>query len=210
MSPYLSCFVIASLAWCSSPLAAATLEGTFTFEKAIPTGLAVWVPGITKDHPAAPALNQSDKVFIPTVLFARPGSVVNLHNSDQLQHNAFVTDKAAGVALDTGLNQPGTDQPMNVSWPAGTAVRVGCKIHPQMQAWIISADTDAWVVPPSQAAGAPVHFTLPDLPASCPQIKVWTSRTGVVSLEMPATGAATAELLVAGKAIGTVAVHLIP
>lgn len=213
MSPYFSCLVIAGLAWCSPSLAAATLEGTFTFEKSIPTGLAVWVPGITKEHPSASVLNQSDKLFIPTVLFARPGSVVNLHNSDQLQHNAFVTDKAAGVALDTGLNQPGTDQPMNVSWPAGTAVRVGCKIHPQMQAWIIAADTDAWVVP-AAAAGAPIHFTLPELPAVCPQVKVWTSRTGVVTLDLPATGAApgtaTVELLVAGKAIGTVAVHLTP
>ncbi len=206
----LCCALITGVCWCSQTLAAATLEGTFTFEKAAPAGLAVWVPGVTKEHPAAAVLNQIDKQFVPVVLFARPGSVVTLRNSDQLQHNAFVTDKAAGVALDTGLNQPGADQSMNVSWPAGTAVRVGCKIHPQMQAWIIAIDSDAWVMPVAQAVGTPIPFTLPELPAACPQVKVWTSRSGVVTLDLPATGAATGELVFAGKVIGTVAVHLSP
>ena len=209
MNSYLS-YALIAVCGCVQPLAAATLEGAFTFEKSIPAGLAVWVPGITKEHPPASVLNQSDKLFIPTVLFARPGSVVTLRNSDQLQHNAFITDKAAGVALDTGLNQPGADQSMNVSWPAGTAVRVGCKIHPQMQAWIIAVDSDAWVMPVAQAAGTPVSFTIPELPAACPQVKVWTCRTGMLSLDLPATGAATGELLFAGKVIGTVAVHLSP
>lgn len=50
--------------------------------------------------------------------------------------------------LDSGVNNPGANTPIPVCRPPGTVVRQGCTIHPTMQVWSVSLDTDMW------AAGA--------------------------------------------------------
>ena len=50
--------------------------------------------------------------------------------------------------LDSGVNNPGTNTSISVFWSPGTVVRQGCTIHPTMQVWSVSLDTDMW------AAGA--------------------------------------------------------
>lgn len=44
-------------------LSAASVEGTITFEKAPPTRILVWVPGVTHAAQAEARINQKGKVF---------------------------------------------------------------------------------------------------------------------------------------------------
>ena len=192
-------------------LSAATVEGSITFEKSPPTGMLVWVPGVTHAAQAKARLDQKGKVFLPAVVAARPGSTVTMHNSDEIQHNGYASDKVANVVIDTGLNAPASDTVIDVAWPVGKVVKFGCKIHPGMQAWIASLDTDAWVMPTSLPDSPKVaKFTLSEVPADVTVLHVWTSKYGEVELKLEAKKTVTAPLGTGDKPAGSVTVTLNP
>ena len=192
-------------------LSAASVEGTITFEKAPPTGMLVWVPGVTHAAQAKARIDQKGKVFLPAVVAARSGTTVIMHNSDEIQHNGYASDKAANVVIDTGLNAPASDTVIDVAWPVGKVVKFGCKIHPGMQAWIASLDTDAWVTPTSLPDSPKVaKFTLSDVPADVTVLHVWTSKYGEVELKLEGKKPVTAPLGTGDKPAGTVTVTLNP
>jgi plastocyanin len=196
----------------SSSLAAASVEGTITFDKSAPAGILAWVPGVTRAAVTPAMINQKDKIFIPSVIAARPGTAVTMRNSDDIQHNAYANDKATGVAFDSGLNNPGSDTPVKVDWPVGTVLRLGCKIHPAMQVWIASLDTDAWVVPAAPDAANPksLAFSIADVPANAASLVVWTSKYGQVEVRLAAGTAVTQQLGTAEKPAGQVSATLKP
>lgn len=194
-----------------SALSAATVEGSITFEKSPPTGMLVWVPGVT--HAAKPKaeIDQKGKMFLPAVVAARPGSSVVMHNSDEIQHNGYASDKVANVVIDTGLNAPASDTAIDVTWPSGKVVKFGCKIHPGMQAWIAALDTDAWVMPTSLPDSPKVaKFTLSDVPADAALVHVWTSKYGEVELKLQSGKPVTATLGAGDKPAGSISVTLNP
>jgi plastocyanin len=192
-------------------LTAASLEGTITFEKSPPAGMLVWIPGVTNAQPSKPQIDQKDKVFLPAVVAARPGTSVVMHNSDDIQHNGFASDKSANVVIDTGLNAPASDTMIEVTWPLGKVVKFGCKIHPGMQAWIAALDTDAWVMPASLSESPKVaKFTLKDLPADVALLHLWTSKYGELELKLAPGKSVTATLGAGDKPAGSMTVTLNP
>lgn len=201
------------LAALGGPLAAATVEGTITFTKGTSAGLLAWVPGVTKANVPPAVIDQKDKIFSPSMIAVRPGATITMRNSDAIQHNAYANDKATAVSFDTGLNAPSSDTPLKVDWPAGKVVRLGCKIHPAMQVWIASLDTDAWTVP-ALGAGAGdsklATFTVTDVPADATKLGVWTSKFGEVELVLKAGTAVSVTLGTADKPAGTVQATLKP
>ncbi len=202
-------YALVTFALAMPHLAGAALEGVITFEKTVPAGMLVWVPGVTRAAVPPAVIDQKDKVFLPGVLAARPGTAVSMHNSDAIQHNAFASDKAA--TFDTGLNAPGSDTAVKVDWPAGTVVRLGCKIHPAMQVWIAALDTDAWIAPAVPAAGIKtVAFSLKDLPADAATAVVWTSKYGQVELTLKPGVEASGKLGPADRPAATVTATLKP
>ena len=157
------------------------------------------------------AINQKDKVFIPAVVAARPGSSVTMRNSDDIQHNAYANDKNTGIAFDTGLNAPSSDTQVKVDWPAGSVVRLGCKIHPAMQVWIASLDTDAWIVPAADPSNAKVlTFSIPDVPAGAGSVVIWTSKYDQTEVKLSAGAPAKQPLGAADKPAGTISATLKP
>ena len=196
----LPCLLLLSAA----PLAAATVEGVITYQRAPSAGALAWVPGVTRAAAsAAPVIDQKDKVFTPAVLAVRPGATITLRNSDSIQHNAYASDKAAEVTLDTGLNAPASETPIKVDWTAGKVVRFGCKIHPSMQVWIAALDTDAWAVPVAAEAEKTVRFTIADVPADAARVAVWTSKYGQVEIDH-ASGTGSGQLGPADKPAATI------
>ena len=195
-----------------SSLPAATVEGTITFEKAVPAGMLAWVPGVVRAAAPAPvSIDQKDKVFTPTVVAVRPGSTVTIRNSDGIQHNAYGSDKSANGTFDTGLNAPNSDTPLTVGWPAGKVVKLGCKIHPGMQMWIAALDSDAWVVPAGTAAAPKIAtFTIADVPADAAKVVLWTSKYGELELDLKASGSATGSIGPAERPAATVSVQRKP
>ena len=124
-----------------------------------------------------------------------------MHNSDAIHHNAFASDKTTNVNVDTGLNAPASDTIIDVNWPAGKVVKLGCKIHPAMQLWIGSLDTDAWTAP--VLADKVATFTISNVPATASSVVVWTSKFGQADIALTAGTAVTAKLGQAATVVAT-------
>jgi plastocyanin len=166
----------------------------------------IWLPDDASWKPADPTvIEQRDQTFIPVLAVAPPGGVVQFHNSDPQPHNVFALDPRAGIDCDLGLGDPGSTLTLTVAWPAGTVVKHGCKIHPQMQLWIASLSSafHAVAVVPTDPARVTLH--LADIPATATRLSFWAPRC--TPLTVPLNPALIQPILRKNKPCGTL--HLI-
>lgn len=185
------------------PLTAATIEGTVTFERGAPPAVLLWLPGDSSWKPEGPiVVDQRDQAFRPVIAVCPPSGTVVIHNSDTVQHNVFSIDPD----VDLGLGQPASALTLNITWPAGSVVRHGCKIHPQMQLWVASLATAHHVVVPFTETALSATFTLDGVPADTARLSFWSPRGEPMEA---AVGAAT-PILRKGKPIGSVSARLLP
>jgi hypothetical protein len=155
------------------PLSAATIEGTVTYLRGAPPAVLVWLPQDASWQPATPIIvDQRQETFMPILAVAPPGSAIEIRNSDQQQHNVF----SLAPEVDLGLGAPGSSLRLNVTWPNGSVVRHGCKIHPQMQLWVASI-ASAWhtvmIIPEGTLTAA---FQLREVPAGLTTLSLWSPR----------------------------------
>lgn len=92
---------------------------------------------------AAPAMDQEQQTFIPSILLVRTGQPVDFMNHDDVLHNVRVKDdetkeSAFNVAIPTGEKYTHT-------FARDGFYDVGCDIHPGMSAQILSTSTP-WTV----------------------------------------------------------------
>lgn len=117
---------------------------------------------IPKEHAV---MNQKDLVFAPHVLPVLAGTTVDFLNSDAVLHNVFSPDKCCD-AFNLG------------SWPQGQTrsytfknicvSTLLCKVHPEMEGYILSLPTPYFAV--TDKAGA---YVIKDLPDGKYTVKVW-------------------------------------
>ena len=62
-------------------------------------------------------------------------------NSDAINHNIYANDAEAKVNFDIGLASPGTEFQQTITWEENTFIRISCKIHPKMRAWVGSVSS---------------------------------------------------------------------
>lgn len=183
-------------------LTAATIDGTVTFDRGAPPAVLLWLPGDSGWQPAGPIIvDQKAQAFSPVIAVCQPGGTVTIRNSDTVQHNVFSLDPD----VDLGLGQPASDLTLRVTWPAGSVVRHGCKIHPQMQLWVASLATAHHVVVPFAETALSATFTL-EVPASTERLSFWSPR----GEPMEAAVSGTTPIMRKGKAIGSISVRLQP
>jgi plastocyanin len=128
--------------------------------------VSLHAPGLQVKPPAAPIeLNQTAKLFGPHVLPAVVGSRVRFLNNDPFEHNVFSPEGK----YDLG------------SWPQGqskdrTFSKVGvytqlCRIHPEMEAFIVVLDTPYFAKTNLQGA-----FEVHDVPPGQYTLDVWSEK----------------------------------
>ena len=185
---------------------AASIEVTVSFERAAPPAVLVWIPDVSGWKPTAPTVvDQRFEAFHPTIAVAPPGGVVEFINSDTQRHNVFALDAERGIDTDLGLGAPGTTLSLTVSWPVGSVVKHGCKIHPQMQLWIMALDSPLHAVGELPDGALEVTVRIPQVPADTKQITLWAPRCETVTT---AIDAEPTPIVRKGKAVGRLTTHL--
>jgi plastocyanin len=108
----------------------------------------------------APAMDQEQQTFIPSILLVRTGQPVNFLNHDDVLHNVRVKngdtkESAFNVAIPTGEKYTHTFQQDGF-------YDVGCDIHPGMSAQIVSSSSPYTTV--ADPSGAFTIAGVPDGP----------------------------------------------
>jgi len=198
----------AVLVICSAALPAATIEATVRFERAAPPAVVLWIPGVTGWKPASPTVvDQRFEAFHPTIAVAPPGGIVEFHNSDSQQHNVFALDAERNIDTDLGLGLPGATLSLTVAWPSESVVKHGCKIHPQMQLWILALDSPFHAVSDIPSGSLETVVRIPNVPADTRNVTLWAPRCEKMTCEIPTT---SRQVIRKGKPVGTLSVRLLP
>ena len=133
-------------------------------------------------HGGSAKMDQHGKVFIPYALPVVQGTVVEFHNSDNLQHNVF------GVGADK-FNLGTYTQGMARSYTFNKLgeVAILCNVHPEMEAYILVLQNSFF----TQLDGSG-KFRIAGVPPGDYVVKAWyRGKTKQQNVKVPATGSVT-------------------
>jgi len=148
-----------------------------------------------KTFPAAKEhahVNQENMSFVPHVLPILAGDTVDFKNSDDVLHNVFSPDKCADK-FNLGSWAKGEMRSYTFQ-NAGCIATVLCKVHPEMEAFIIVLQNPYFGVSDKEGA-----FTIPDLPAGKYTLQVWNEKLTGTALEVTVGAADTVAVTVSLK-----------
>jgi len=128
----------------------------------------VWLdaPGAPRPHERRFVVSQRNMEFVPRVLAAPVGSVVDLPNDDRVFHNVFSFTN--GKPFDLGLYPTGSSKRITLDRPAVN--RLYCNIHPHMAAYIVAVDSPYYAT-----TGRDGRFTIADVPSGRYTYHAWRS-----------------------------------
>jgi plastocyanin len=120
---------------------------------------------------AAPHLvmEQRHETFVPHVLALSIGAAVDFPNHDPMLHNVFSASPAK--KFDLGMYDQGETK--SVTFDTAGVVRVGCNVHPKMEAFIVVHPNPYVAVTDRQGS-----YTITGVPAGSYQVRVWHERLG--------------------------------
>jgi hypothetical protein len=196
--------------WIMAALAAAashagSLSGEFKFEKSPPSVALLY---FTEDHSlsksASPTVDQKDKKFVQKMMVGAGGSKIHFNNSDSVDHNIYANDSKVGVSFDAGLVPPGQHSETDLSWKEDEVVKIGCKIHPKMQAYIANISSAYYKVVEFSAAEAAPTFTLDKVPEKYSKIRIWFPKQDPIDAEIKKGETKTLNITEKGQPAGSV------
>lgn len=180
--------------WVQAPIAG-TIEGKVSAAKMkyLPYTVVFVdsVEGVFEPPKEHVVMDQKNLVFTPHVLPVLAGTTVDFLNSDDVAHNVFTPDKAAGK-FNLG------------TWPQGEtrshkfekrcdkvcdAVML-CKVHPEMEAFVTIMENPFFATADDSG-----YFAIPDVPAGQRTVRIWHPRLtseGQV-IEVPDSGTVVLE-----------------
>ena len=203
---FFSCESIAMLLLLPLTCWGASVEATVHFERGAPPAVLVWLPQDSSWKPTVPTvIDQRFEAFIPLIAVAPPRGKVEIRNSDLQQHNVFAIDPELNVNTDLGLGAPESILILDVTWPAGSVVRHGCKIHPQMQLWVASLTSAYHAVATIPAGDADVTVRLADVPAGLDRVTLRAPRCEPLEITLDASS----PILRKGKPVGSFSARLV-
>lgn len=187
-----------------APATAGEISGTLTFEKKPPTVGLVYMAddhGLSKSD--GPKLDQKDQAFLQPMVVAPVGAKIKFVNSDNTDHNVYATDADAGADFDIGLASPGSQIDQEVTWQDGAVIKVGCKIHPKMRAYVAAVDSRYHQIIEFDRTQNAHNFRL-EAPDSLSVFRLWLPNYDPVEIQLEAGKEATAELIKKGKVYGSI------
>ena len=112
-------------------------------------------------------IDQRDMAFVPHVVAVAVGTTVDFPNHDAMLHNVFSASPAK--KFDLGMYDQGETK--SVVFDAPGVVRIGCNVHPKMEAFVV-VHTNPYVAV-SDAKGS---YTVAGVPDGSYQLRVWHER----------------------------------
>lgn len=97
-----------------------------------------------------PTMDQQDYAFVPRVLAVREGEPVIFMNSDPANHNVRASSATPKNEFNVFTGTGGKYEHRFVMDSQRRAIRLGCDIHPWMQAWIYVFDHSLFAVTDEQ------------------------------------------------------------
>lgn len=148
-----------------------TITGEFTFNKKAPKSALIYVVGDTSlNQPAI--IDQKNNQFVQPIVVGKKGTNVQFVNSDTINHNVFANDKKKNVNFDIGLALPGSSFEETITWEEGELVRISCKIHPKMRAWVGSMSSKYFKILTFERKQKQASFVMEGVPTSLQTIRV--------------------------------------
>jgi plastocyanin len=144
-----------------------TVKGTVTAAGKPVADAAVLIEGSAlPDAVGAPhaVIDQRHEAFVPHVLAVQVGTTVDFPNHDPMLHNVFSASPAK--KFDLGMYPEGETRSMTFDRPG--VVRIGCNVHPKMEAFIVVSRTSYVAV--TDASGS---YTITGIPEGTHQLRVW-------------------------------------
>jgi plastocyanin len=192
--------LIAGLALTAS---AGGLSGEFKFNKKAPSVALVY---FSEDHSAkgaGPTVDQKDKQFTAKMMVGTSGSKIRFNNSDSVDHNIYANDSKAGVNFDAGLLPPGQTSQAEVTWKEEEVIKIGCKIHPKMQAYIANIASAHHKIVEFESKDAGGSFALANVPDKLTKVRVWFPKQDPVDVEIKKGETKEVEIKEKGQSFGT-------
>jgi hypothetical protein len=110
-------------------------------------------------------MDQKNLLFAPHVLPVLAGTTVDFVNSDAVLHNVFSPDKCC-EQFNLGSWPQGQSRPY--TFKARCVATLLCKVHPEMEGFIVVVPTPWFAV--TDKTGA---YSIKDLPDGSYAVKVW-------------------------------------
>ena len=164
-------------------LFAADYEVQIEFEKKPPSvGLLYMADDKSLSSAKGPIMDQKNKNFSYKMIVGTEGSEVTFKNSDSFEHNIFANNKKTGVNFDVGLIPSGGETKVKMDWGEGV-VRIGCKIHPKMRAYVanISSKYHKVVEFDKKKKSYTIKFSAP---GSLTKLKLWLPKYNDVEIDL--------------------------
>ncbi len=154
-----------------------TVTGEFTFTK-LPPAVALVYFNEDKSIPVSKGIevNQLDKKFVQKLVYGPSGTAINFKNSDTEDHNIYANDAKTGAKFDAGLVSPGKSSKIDLNWPENSVIRISCKIHPKMQAYIANVPSAYNAIVEFKLGDKATTFTINNVPDKYTSVKVWTPK----------------------------------
>jgi len=194
-----------SIFW-SGPIWADQITGQVVFDKRVPEAGLIYVAGESSSIPDA-EIDQKDKMFTSKIVLADSKSPFTFKNSDTYDHNIFARDTDAGAVFDVGLMSSGSEEKIDVNWAKDTLVKIGCKIHPRMRAYIANIDASQHQIIEFNKEQQSYDFSLSDVPDNVKKLVVLLPGFDPLEILLSEKSGQTVEILRRGKRRGEIKVN---
>ena len=159
--------VIALLAVRSAAAGSGTVKGTVSAATGPVADAVVLIEGpslAATDRAPHAVVGQRNETFVPRVVAVPVGTTVDFPNQDAMLHNVF----SASPAKKFDLGMCGEGETKSVTFDAPGVVRIGCNVHPKMEAFVV-VHTNPYVAV-SDGKGS---YTVAGVPDGSYQLRVW-------------------------------------
>lgn len=179
-----------------------TLKGSLAFSKRAPNVALIYFSEDQSLKQDA-VIDQKNTSFTVPLAVGSKGSNAVFNNSDSINHNIFANDKEVKVNFDIGLAAPGSVFQNEITWDSGQMVKISCKIHPKMRAYVGSLSSKYYQVVPFKKKQKKALIDISDVPDNLTKVTIWMPGYETLNIDLPKGGSETIELKRKKKKRGT-------
>lgn len=152
-------------------------------------------------------LDQKDKKFTRKMIVTSPGGTLTFKNSDSFEHNIYSNGINNASKFDIGLMVAGVQKKIEVNWVADSVIRVGCKIHPRMKAYIANIESSLFQVIPFEKKKTNYAIKLDGISGDQVKIKLKIPKYTDTEVTLVSGESKTVDVLKKGKKKATLTLH---
>lgn len=200
--------VLVGIALCSLATVsrADTLHAHLTFERILPFVGVLYVPDAAAELPPKALLDQKNKQFSAPVVVVAPRSELKIKNSDEFEHNIFADDRQTNIAFDLGTIVPRGNFRLPVRWKQDSLLRLGCKIHPKMKAYVANIQASRYATIAFEPGKMDYEVVLDKVPAAKAEVRLLLPELPPLVMSLKAGQSKLLPVIVQGRELGKVEV----